>query len=223
MISRLAAADYSFPLLPWEQALRFAHDLGMSGIDISLFEGRSHLKPAEMLSHPTASGSFVRRTVQNNGMVVADVFNTPGQKISSICPKSFICKTRRRSRDYFKHLVEFAHACQSAHVSILPGVDFEDEGYSFSFALCAEELAWRSEVAKDAGVQFGVEAHVGSIISQPAQARCLLDAAPKLTLTLDPAHFIAQGFSQNEIDPLIKYTSHVHARCARPVDACRPR
>jgi hypothetical protein len=34
---RFATADYSFPLLSWEKALRLACDLGMDGIDLSLF------------------------------------------------------------------------------------------------------------------------------------------------------------------------------------------
>jgi sugar phosphate isomerase/epimerase len=39
---------------------------------------------------------------------------------------------------------------------------------------------------------------------------------PWLTLTLDLGHFIAQGYEQKEVDPLIAYASHVHARCASP-------
>jgi hypothetical protein len=37
---------------------------------------------------------------------------------------------------------------------------------------------------------------------------------PGLTLTLDLGHFIAQDYRQAEANPLIEYTSHVHARCA---------
>ena len=42
---RFATADYSFPLLSWEKALRLARDLEMDGIDLSLFQDRSQIKP----------------------------------------------------------------------------------------------------------------------------------------------------------------------------------
>ena len=63
---------------------------------------------------------------------------------------------------------------------------------------------------------FAVEAHIGSIIAEPKRAELLVKSVPGLTLTLDLGHFIAQGFQQAEANPLIDYTSHVHARCASP-------
>ena len=64
----------------------------------------------------------------------------------------------------------------------------------------AEELAWRVERAKQVGVVYSVEAHVGSVAPTPADARQLVELSPGLTLTLDYTHFIKQGISEDECE-----------------------
>lgn len=213
---RFATADYSFPLLSWEKSLRLASDLGMEGIDVSLFQDRSQLRPEEMLANPSSTGAKARATIEANGLVVADVFGIPGKDFIDLCPNHPDEQVRRASREHFQRLVEFAVACGAAHLSVLPGILFETEDFTSSFARCAEELSWRAEIAKGAGLEFAVEGHTGSIIADPARSESLVNAVPGLTLTLDLGHLIAQGYSQAAANPLIAYTSHVHARCASP-------
>jgi sugar phosphate isomerase/epimerase len=213
---RLATADYSFPLLKWHKALRLAQDLGFAGIDLSLFEGRSHLKPAEVLALPRQAGVEARNAVHGAGLAVADIFGIPGTTFADLCPNHPELSVRQKARDYFQKILEFAVACESHHLSILPGVTFEDESFDLSLSRCAEELAWRCEKAADAKVEFSVEAHVGSIIQKPASAARLLAMAPALTLTLDLGHFVVQGIAQKEADQLLARASHVHMRCANP-------
>jgi sugar phosphate isomerase/epimerase len=213
---RFATADYSFPLLSWEKSLRLAGDLEMEGIDISLFQGRSQLKPEEALANPSVAGAKARVAVEGNGLAVADVFGIPGQDFVELCPNHPDAGVRRASREYFRRLVDFAAACGAAHVSSLPGIVFDAEDFSVSFARCIEELGWRLEIAQKAGLEFAVEGHIGSIIADPKRAERLVQSVPGLTLTLDLGHLIAQGYKQAEANPLIGYTSHVHARCANP-------
>ena len=77
-----------------------------------------------------------------------------------------------------------------------------------------DELAWRVERMKAYGLIFGVEAHVGSIVSEPLAAARLIEAVPGLTLTLDYTHFTRLGMADREIEPLVKYASHFHVRGA---------
>ena len=70
----------------------------------------------------------------------------------------------------FCRLVDFAAACGAVHITSLPGIIFESEGFDSSFARCIEELGWRLEIAGRAGVVFAVEAHTGSIIAEPMHA-----------------------------------------------------
>src|SRR5258707_1155026 len=121
---RLATADYSFPLLKWHQALRLAQDLGFTGIDISLFEGRSHLNPAEMLARPQQSGKKVGEAVHEAGLTVADIFGIAGASFSDLCPNHPDAAVRRNARQYFERILEFTAACESRHLSILPGIVF---------------------------------------------------------------------------------------------------
>jgi sugar phosphate isomerase/epimerase len=64
-------------------------------------------------------------------------------------------------------------------------------------------------------VTFGVEAHVGSIVPTPADAAELVRSVPGLTLTLDYTHFTRDGRPDSEVEPLVAFASHFHARCAR--------
>jgi sugar phosphate isomerase/epimerase len=213
---RFATADYSFPLLSWEKALRLAGDLDMEGIDVSLFEGRSQIKPADALAAPSAYGGKTGAAVKANGLAVADVFGIPGKDFSELCPNHPDGEVRRASREYFCRLVDFAAACGATHLTSLPGIAFDSEGFDDSFSRCVEEMGWRTETAKESGLVFAVEAHTGSIIGDPSNAKRLMDSVPGLTLTLDLGHFIAAGYTQSSANPLIEHTSHVHARCGSP-------
>ena len=213
---RFATADYSFPLLSWEKALRLAGDLDMEGIDLSLFQDRSQLKPDQALANPSVTGAKTRAAVETHGLVVADVFGIPGKDFSELCPNHPDESVRRASREYFRKLVDFAAACGAMHMTSLPGITFASEDFDSSFARCIEELSWRLETAGKSGLVFAVEPHTGSIIADPKHAQSLVRSVPGLTLTLDLGHFIAQGYPQAEANPLIDHTSHVHARCASP-------
>ncbi len=213
---RFATADYSFPLLSWEKSLRLARDLGMDGIDVSVFQNRSQLKPAEVLANPSVAGAKARAAVQGNGLVVADVFGIPGKNFVDLCPNHPDEGVRRASREYFQRLVDFAVSCGAPHLTVLPGIVFDSEDFAVSFARCIEELSWRLAIADRAGIEFAVEGHTGSIIADPTRAECLVKSIPGLTLTLDLGHLISRGYNQAEANPLIEHTSHVHARCASP-------
>jgi hypothetical protein len=44
MTLRLAASEYTFPKLEWEQVLRLAADPSVEAVDIGLFAGRSPVR-----------------------------------------------------------------------------------------------------------------------------------------------------------------------------------
>ena len=46
MKTKLACADFAFPLLPHDAVLDLVAALQFEGVDIGLFEGRSHLWPS---------------------------------------------------------------------------------------------------------------------------------------------------------------------------------
>jgi len=213
---RLATADYSFPLLTWPQAVRLIADLGFEGIDVSVFQGRSHLRPEEVLAKPSLWGETVRRTLAERDLGVADIFGIPGTSFEEAAPNHPHRAQRILAREFFERLLEFAARSGAKHLTMLPGIHFESETEEDSLMRCAEELEWRTLAARDTGIRFAVEAHTGSILSTPALAQKLLDLVPELTLTLDPGHFVRRGVPDSEILPLLNRASHFHARCGCP-------
>jgi sugar phosphate isomerase/epimerase len=216
MTTRLACADFTFPLLPHDQSLDLIAMLGFEGVDIGLFEGRSHLWPSRVFDDLKRSARELGGKLGGRGLALADVFLQTAPDFVSIAPNHPDASIRRKARDWFSRAVEFALECSCRHVTALPGVLFEGEPESESTRRCHDELAWRCRTAREQGVVFSVEAHVGSIAPTPAAAARLVEAVPGLTLTLDYTHFTRSGLADSEIEPLIAHASHFHARGARP-------
>lgn len=212
---KLAVADYSFPLLEWEQSLRLAREIGMDGVDMGLFSAGSHLRPGEILENPGASAARVSAALRTHGLQPADVFGIPGASFDQNAVNDPDVNTRKKSAEYFHRILEFTVRCGASHLTLLPGVHFPQERRYDSLKRAAAELEWRAQAAERAGVKFAVEAHLGSIVPTPEEALQLVELAPTLTLTLDPSHFIRQGVSNEAVLTLVSRSSHVHARCAR--------
>lgn len=211
---KFASADFTFPLLEHDKVIKLIGLLGFDGIDIGLFENRGHLQPSAMFENIVQNGKALKQKTDDAGIVVADVFL---QSDVDFAPKAINHpdKTiRKQVRDWFLKTLEYADACGSKHVTCLPGVHFEMEEYEISLERAEEELAWRVERAKDAGIVFGTEAHTGSIADIPKKAERLVKDVPGLTLTLDYTHFAIEGISDREVEPLIPYATHFHARGA---------
>lgn len=213
---RLACADFTFPLLSHDQSLRLIATLGFEGVDIGLFEDRSHLWPSREFADLSRSATEQRRKAGDLGLEVADVFLQLAPDFRPCAINHPEADRRREARGAFLKTLEYASGCACRHVTILPGVHFEEEPYDACFGRSVEELAWRVEQAGRRGIVLGTEAHVGSIASDPASAERLVTSVPGLTLTLDYTHFTRAGLADSEIEPLLSYAGHFHVRGARP-------
>ena len=215
MSIKLACADFTFPLLPHKNVLELISMLGFDGVDIGLFEGRSHLWPSKVLCDASRSGEDLRKLTEDRGLKVADVFLQADSDFSVYAINHPEIQRRRKARDWFQRTIEYASAADCPHVTALPGVTFENMLHADSLGLCRDELAWRVELAEKVGIVFAVEAHIGSIVPTPAEVMQLLQAVPGLTLTLDYTHFAYIGIPDDEVEPLISHASHFHTRGAR--------
>src|SRR5205085_12661024 len=70
----LASADFTFPLLPHDRVLDLIAALEMDGIDIGLFEGRSHLWPSKEFANVEKSARSLRKKLSDRNLKPADVF-----------------------------------------------------------------------------------------------------------------------------------------------------
>jgi len=214
MSLKLACADFAFPLLDHDRVLDLIAMLDFEGVDIGLFEGRSHLWPSRVFSNLERSARELAAKLGDRGLRPADVFLQTATDFVSLAPNHPDARRRRKARDLFARTLEFTAACGGRHMSALPGVVFPDEPRAASFSRACEELAWRCDAALRHGLVSSVEAHVGSIASRPEQALALVQGTPGLTLTLDYTHFTRVGIPDDQIEPLVPYASHFHARGA---------
>ena len=212
---KLACADFTFPKLKHSDALRLIGMLGFRGVDIGLFEGRSHRWPSKEFRNIGRSSRELKRQAADSGLAVADVFLQMAPDFRPFAINHPQSARRRKARDWFVKALEYARGCDCHHVTTLPGVSWDGESAAASFARSAEELAWRVEQAAALGIVFSVEAHVGSLVPTPKLALRLVERVPGLTLTLDYTHFTRSGLPDSAVEPLLKHASHFHVRGAK--------
>ena len=211
---RFACSDFTFPLLAHKKSLPLIALLGFDGVDIGLFEERSEIQPSMVFNDPEKNGKLLKKMTDDNGLKVADVFYQGALDFTVKAINHPDEKIRKIERENFLKTLEYAVAAQSYHVTCLPGVHYEGETVTDSLLRVSEELAWRVEEAKKMDISFGVEPHIGSIISTPEQTLALLQMTDGLRLTLDYTHFMRQNIPNERVHPLIPYASHFHARGA---------
>jgi len=212
---QLACADFTFPLLPHDQALQLIAMLDLQGVDIGLFEQRSHLWPSREFAAVETSARQLKGKLDALGLQAADIFLQMDPDFQAFAINHPEADRRAKARDWFSKALTYANEAGAKHVTILPGVHFAGESLNTSLDRAVDELAWRVEQAQTQNIVFGVEAHVGSIVPTPASAEALVQRVAGLTLTLDYTHFTRTGMPDAVIEPLIKYASHFHIRGAR--------
>ncbi len=216
MQPRFACADFTFPLLDHANVIKLLAMLGMDGVDIGLFEKRSHLQPSSEFADLEANAKKLKAQLDENGLVAADVFLQCDTDFAIYAVNHPKQENRDFARKWYLDTLNYAHVLGCEHVTILPGVDFEDESYEESFDRAVEEMAWRAAEAQKHGITLGFEAHVGSLVEEPVKAKALVTAVDGLTLTLDYTHFERMGMPEEEYSILMPYASHFHARNAAP-------
>ena len=212
---KLACADFTFPLLSFEQTLDLLVMLEIPAVDIGLFEGVKHLTPSEELRNVEKSAAKLKSALEMRGLSLADLFMVPALDRESLAPNNPDPEERRKSREILDRGLEYTRRAGGSHLTQLPGVPFAGESEEDSFKRASDELAWRVERAKEYGVVYSVEAHLDSIIEKPETVTRMVESAPGLTLSLDYTHFTKAGYSDAEIEPLLQYASHFHVRGAR--------
>lgn len=212
---RLSCADNTFRLVqPWERAVELIRVLDVPAVDVCLMGRRSHLRPEEVLDDVPATAERVRRGLAEQGLACSDAFCIPWTDFERYAPNHPDPDERAASRALFEGVAELAAAFGAPGVTFLPGLDWPDEPHEDSFDRAVEELAWRADRARERGLRFSVEPHLGSVVQAPGEAKRLCEAAPGVELTVDYSHFVYQGYAEAEVEPLAAHARHVHVRGA---------
>ncbi len=211
---KLACADFAFPLLEHDKVLALISMLGFKGVDIGLFEGRSHLQPSSIFKDTKKYAQELLKKLEDNNLKPADVFLQTANDFITVAANHPDPKIRKKARKMFHDTLDFSKILGGTHVTSLPGVYFTEESPDASYGRACEEIQYRCEKAQEYGITFSIEPHIGSIVPEPKAAEKFVRDVPGLTLSLDYTHFTKDGIPDEGIEPLIKYATHFHARGA---------
>lgn len=212
---RLACGDHTFSLLDHDVAVDLIAGMGFEGLDLAFMGGRSHVRPEQVRNDVDGWAGRVRTRLEAAGLLPSDLFTIPDPSFETGAPNHPDAATRERSRAAFGLVVEFGQALGMPGITTLPGIDWPEVSHEDSLKRAAEELSWRAVRALEAGMRFSIEPHFGSVVAAPEDTMQLLELSEGLELTLDYTHFVRQGYSESEVDPLLRHARHLHLRGAR--------
>jgi sugar phosphate isomerase/epimerase len=213
---KFSCSDYTFPLLAPAQRFALLQTLGFKFVDIGLFERSEGLRPAELIAEPPAFIKQLKDDLKSAELQVADVFLQIGLDPSESAANDPIAPVRAKNRKIFLAALDLCSALGCTHMTGLPGVWHDGVDDATDLALAVDEAGWRQHVGSNAGVKCAVEAHLGSICTDVAGTRALIDSVPGLTLTLDYGHFVSAGIKSEEVHSLLPFASHIHLRGGAP-------
>jgi sugar phosphate isomerase/epimerase len=213
---RLSCADNTFRLVqPWESALELIRLLELEAVDVCFMGNRSHLRPEDVRGDIPGCADRVRAGLRTSELAPSDLFCIPWTDFERFAPNHPDREERKRSRALLVDVLELVERIGAPGVTILPGIDWKGESHADSFDRAVEELTWRAGLARERGLRFSVEPHLGSVVQAPAEAKRLCEGADGVELTLDYSHFVYQGYSEEEVEQLVPYARHFHVRGAR--------
>jgi sugar phosphate isomerase/epimerase len=213
---KFSCADFTFPVLDKSSALKLVKLLGFDHVDIGLFARSSHFSPIDLQADPKRYTAQVLQDLDDAELRASDVFVQFGVEPAERAANDPDPHIRTLNRDIFLRTLEFCIAVGCGHLTGLPGVFHADTPSESDLALAAGEAMWRMTECANAGVQYAIEPHVGSICGEVENARLFLRRVEGLTLTLDYGHFIMAGESSALVHGLLPFASHVHVRGGAP-------
>jgi sugar phosphate isomerase/epimerase len=213
---KISCADYTWPLLPHDRALKLIRLLDIEAVDFGLFGNEAQIRPEVVRQDiPTWCGILKERLAQAE-LGLADVFATPWSDFETMAVNNPDPQQREGAMAFFQDMLTVAHRLGAPGMTVLPGTRFGDETWDASIRRSAEGLKYWVEAAAGKGIALSVEAYMGSNVDTPEKLAYLLQLTPGLLLTLDYGHFTVHGFADAQIEPLLAYTRHLHCRGAAP-------
>ena len=213
---KLGCADFTWPLMTHEDVVRHIAALGFDGIDLGLFEGRSHVQPGMVRQDVAMWSGVIGERLATAGLEAADVFFVPSFNLEDLAPNHPNRAQRDGGFEAFCDILEFARRLGAPGMTMNGGILIEGQSTSDSMRLSASELTRRVEAAAEHDIEVRVEASVNSNTPTPEMALELVDAVPGLKLTLDYCHFVYQDIPESDVHPLLEHAAHFQCRGAAP-------
>jgi sugar phosphate isomerase/epimerase len=212
---RIGCAGFGFGDLSLEESAEVVKSLGFSLVDVGSGPSNySQIVQQKAVADPVGQADRLRRVMDKHGLEISELFILHfGKPINHPDPA-----TREWTRDMFDGITTFAQKAGFESVMMIPGHVHHDQGQQAeeAFDISVQQLRFMVSKAKEKGLQCNIEPCLGSLADKPAEAIRLVGAVPGLGLTLDYAHQIQLGLSQEEIEPLHKFAKHCHAKQSAP-------
>jgi len=200
-------------MLPHEVTLDLIAGLGFEGHDLTLIAGDRSPVPLDRVRQDIPGwADRLSERIRSRGLEIADV--AAWADYVTMSPNHPDASVREGGLAMFRDVLALAVALRAPGLTMVPGTDWPGETHEESLARAGREMERRALEAAEHGLRFSVEPHVGSVCRTPTDALRLCELAPTLTYTLDYSHYTCQGFSDEEIEPLLAHAGHVHVRGA---------
>jgi sugar phosphate isomerase/epimerase len=205
---KLSVTSWSFPHLTLDEVGGIAKTLGLDAIDVGYFYA-SALDKAKLLAEPEAYGAEVKAGVP---VEVANLYHLFG---NGLLDRNLALPADPQNLSDLRSAVKFSRAVGAASVFVLPGMINPRQSRAHALAASAEALKPMVAVGKEASVDVLIEPHAHGFLESVDMTLDLINRVPGLKLALDPAHFLALGYRQDEIELLAPHAGHVHLRQAK--------
>jgi sugar phosphate isomerase/epimerase len=206
---RFSCVTDAFPMLPHDVSLELIARLGFDAHDLTLIAGSVVTLDGVRADIAGWAGRLDER-VRSRRLEFSDV--AAWADYETMAPNHPDPAKRRRGSALFEDMLELTVRLAAPGLTLVPGIDWPHETHEGFLVRAATELGRRASAARDRGVRFSVEPHVGSVCKSPGDIARLCELAPDLELTLDYTHYVSQGFTEPEIEPLLARARHVHVR-----------
>lgn len=187
----IAASTGCFYDLDFERACQQIADLEYDAIELTLDEA-GHLKPSEVAADPEAA-VFRCRDATRLSICAINVISTPDKSI-------------------FPGLYKFAKLLKITQVTIPSlelGTPFNDE---------TDRLKLLVNLATQDSIRLSLKTQIGRLTEDPQTAMELCKAVKGLGLTVDPSHYIAGPYRNENHDGVYEFASHIHLRDSTPTE-----
>lgn len=207
--SRLAGAAWSFVGTSLGESANIWRALGIESMDLLAVPGAP--VDAEQIDRDPQGQA---RRFKEPGINLSNLLYVFGADFADRAINSSDATIRSRNRDTLMNVLECCNAADIPSLLILPGVDQSGMSHEDALQLSAEVMTEMTATASEAGVLLIFEPHAESVLESPIETLAFLQRHPNLKIALDYAHFVAQGYSVSDVEPLVPYTGHFHLRQA---------
>lgn len=206
--SSLACTLEAYPRI--QDTVAQIKELGFQAFDLTAFEGWQNVDPSTLVEgNETWKREFID-AIAASGMRVSSFNAQPSRPITDPDPAAFA-----RYKLEFRTLLDLAGRVGCPNITVQPGNPIKGHSSAKLFDTARAHLSELAPLSAECNVTLSVEAHMGSLLESPDDTLRMMKALwPSVGLTYDPSHFVMQGMSVQETEPLLEYTMHVHVRNA---------